>query len=405
MKKSFLTLFALLATLSLGATKYAFIGGNIGWTYAAARNYVFQPVDGKNNLYTITVAEIYGDVKIVDVDAAEWTVQYGAHQSGQAIAKGGNYGLKEKKGTDEPQNLTIGAALYQYTNATFTLEVQANGAHVLTFVSGTTALRDETTIQIVGDYNGWKLEDAVQFEANANGVLCASIPTYKGSSKLIQNRSWSGAYGSNGTLMSMGSPYVLAPDGGNLFYTNPFLVYHDVQLTLTFGDKDELMLTAVVGTVSTTEYEIPKTLRLTGTSFNWTMEDDAQIMQPVDGQPYTYSLTRATIKGDLKLTNGTWDWFFGKNANNDKWVVNEEYTMGFLTNNLQAANETEYTDVTITVVFDVENGTAKLTIRDANAPTALPESILSDRATKRIENGQLVIIKNGIRYNALGITF
>lgn len=405
MKKSFLTLFALLATLSLGATKYAFIGGNIGWNYAAARDYVFQPVDGKNNLYTITVAEIYGDVKIVDVDADEWTVQYGAHQSGQAIAKGGNYGLKAKKGTDEPQNLTIGAALYQYTNATFTLEVQANGAHVLTFVSGTTALRDGTTIQIVGDYNGWKLEDAVQFEANANGVLCAAIPTYKGSSKLIQNRSWSGAYGSNGTLMSVGSPYVLAPNGGNLFCTNPFLVYKDVQLTLTIGDNDELMLTAVGGTVSTTEYEIPKTLRLTGTSFNWTLEDDAQIMQPVDGQPYTYSLTRTTIKGDLKLTNGTWNWFFGKNADNDKWVVNEEYTMGFLTDNLQAANDTEYTDVTITVVFDVENGTAKLTIRDANAPTALPESILSDRATKRIENGQLIIIKNGIRYNALGITF
>lgn len=405
MKKSFLTLFALLATLSLGATQYAFIGGNIGWNYTAARNYVFQPVDGNANLYTLTVAEIYGDVKIVDVDAAEWAVQYGAHQSGQAIAKGGNYGLKSKNGSDEPQNLTIGGTFYKYTNATFELEVQENGGHVLKFVSGTTALRDGATIQIVGDYNGWKLEDAVQFDANTNGVLCASIPTYKGSSKLIQNRSWSGAYGSNGTLMSVGIPYVLAPNGGNLFCTNPFLVYNDVQLTLTFGANDEVMLTAVGGTVSTTEYEIPETLRLTGTSFNWTLQDDAQIMQPVDGQPYTYSLTRATIKGDLKLTNGTWNWFFGKNANNDKWVVNEEYTMGFLTNNLQAANDTEYTDVTITVVFDVENGTAKLTICDANAPTALPESILSDRATKRIENGQLVIIKNGIRYNALGTAF
>lgn len=179
MKKSFLTLFALLATLSLSATQYALIGGNIGWNYTNARNYVFQPVDGKTNLYTITVAEIYGDIKIVDVDAGEWTVQYGAHQSGQAIAKGGNYGLKAKNGTDEPQNLTIGGALYQYTNATFTLEVQENGAHVLTFVSGTTALRDGATVQIVGDYNSWKLEDAVQFEANTNGVLCAALPTYE----------------------------------------------------------------------------------------------------------------------------------------------------------------------------------------------------------------------------------
>ncbi|MGN0234949.1 MAG: hypothetical protein ACI4BD_01340 [Paludibacteraceae bacterium] len=402
MKKSFIMLFALLATLSLSATQYAFIGGSIGWTYDNARNYVFHLIGGETNLYTITINEIYGDIKLVDVDAAEWSVQYGAYQSGQSIAKGGNYGLKAKNGTDEPQNLTIGGAVYKYTDATFTLEVQENGSLVLNFVSGTTALRDDATVQIVGDYNSWKLEDAVQFEANGEGVLCATIPSYKGSSKLVVNRSWTGAYGSNGTLMSVGTPYVLASNGGNLFCTNPFLVYTDVQLTLTFGNNDEVILTAVGGTVSTTEYEIPQTLRLTGTAFSWSLEDEKQIMQPVDGVPYTYSLTCATIKGDLKLTNGTWEWFFGKNADGDKWVVNKEYTMGFLTDNLQATSDTEYTDVTITVVLDVENGTAKLTIRDTDSPTALSEPVLSNRATKRIENGQLIIIKNGVRYNALG---
>jgi len=40
---------------------------------------------------------------------------------------------------------------------------------------------------------------------------------------------------------------------------------------------------------------------------------------------------------------------------------------------------------------------------DKNKPTDLIQTVLpQDKAVKRIENGQLVIIRDGVKYNALG---
>ena len=52
--------------------------------------------------------------------------------------------------------------------------------------------------------------------------------------------------------------------------------------------------------------------------------------------------------------------------------------------------------------MDYENVVVKVLIE--SEVTALEHTALSEPATKVIENGQLVIIKNGIRYNALGTT-
>ena len=40
-----------------------------------------------------------------------------------------------------------------------------------------------------------------------------------------------------------------------------------------------------------------------------------------------------------------------------------------------------------------------------DSPTSLSETEADTRVIKRIENGQLVIIKNGVRYNILGSNF
>ena len=54
----------------------------------------------------------------------------------------------------------------------------------------------------------------------------------------------------------------------------------------------------------------------------------------------------------------------------------------------------------MSLVVDYENGSVKLLI--ATEGSALENTRVTEKAIKVIENGQLIIIKNGVRYNALG---
>ena len=103
---------------------------------------------------------------------------------------------------------------------------------------------------------------------------------------------------------------------------------------------------------------------------------------------------------------GNWAIEFGATTDGETanpWKINEEYPCQVKGGNIPAATETTYTDCTITLVVDYENVVVKVLIE--SEVTALEHTALSEPATKVIENGQLVIIKNGIRYNALGTAF
>ena len=54
----------------------------------------------------------------------------------------------------------------------------------------------------------------------------------------------------------------------------------------------------------------------------------------------------------------------------------------------------------VTLVVDYENVSVKLLI--ATEGSAIENTQATEKAIKAIENGQLIIIKNGVRYNALG---
>ena len=57
------------------------------------------------------------------------------------------------------------------------------------------------------------------------------------------------------------------------------------------------------------------------------------------------------------------------------------------------------------VQFNKEDG-APFNVTDivlvGNFSTAIDNTVIESKAVKTIENGQLVIIKNGVRFNALG---
>ena len=75
--------------------------------------------------------------------------------------------------------------------------------------------------------------------------------------------------------------------------------------------------------------------------------------------------------------------------------------LSFPCDNMKPATDEVYQDVTLTLVVDYENVAATLTI--AVEGEGVQNIELNAKSIKRIENGQLIIENNGVRYNANGI--
>ena len=51
---------------------------------------------------------------------------------------------------------------------------------------------------------------------------------------------------------------------------------------------------------------------------------------------------------------------------------------------------------------DANGGGKKFYVQRNGDPTAIDNTVVGEKAVKLMENGQIVIIKNGVRYNVLG---
>ena len=185
MKKICFFILAMFAVLSANATDYYLIGQFNEWNPSA--NKFTQTTDGS---YEITIPDLKGEVKVLTDGNWDGT-QYGAVTSGDAVTLRGTYTLQQGE-----TNLKVGRDGFAYSNATFKLQVN-DGTHTLTFVSGTEYASDKT-YQIVGGYNSWSLETAVQFEP-VNGVLTAEVPNLSGEFKVVSERSWNEQWATNRT--------------------------------------------------------------------------------------------------------------------------------------------------------------------------------------------------------------
>ena len=263
------------------------------------------------------------------------------------------------------------------------------------------------TYQIVGGFtNNWNAADAIPFE-NVDGVLTATVPNLNGGFKIIKNREWAEQWATNWETnagLKMNVPYTLGAkvdkDPANLMLANPFATYDNAVLTLAPQENGDMVLTLVSGTFKVTE----DNWYLPGTKLGWECKE-AQQFTPVEGKTNTYKLLAPEFNGEFKVVYGNWAIEFGATKDGETanpWKINEEYSCQVKGGNIPAATETTYTDCTITLVVDYENVVVKVLIE--SEVTALEHTTLSEPATKVIENGQLVIIKNGVRYNALGTT-
>ena len=399
MKKIFSFIAAAMFCLAANATDYYLVGTAPGWN-ASNDTYKFVEVDG---VLTVSVADLYGDVKVTENGA--WHPQYGANAAGDKLKFNTPYVLQKCNGTEtQPEadapNLTLDLeGDYRYKNAKLTLQISGDQL-TLTIVEGT--LYDHSavpaTYQLVGACtNNWSTADAIEFE-DKDGVLTASVADLNGTFKIIQDRAWTNQWGSNGNGVLVGEAYnlVKVTDGGNISLANPFGGYKNAVLTLTVGEQ--MVLTLVSGEF----YKAENDWFIPGgrTTPDWKCNDDSKF-SAVSGKENTYEYLAAEFKGEFKVVYGEWAVEFGANVAGDAAQPNVPYVMTYpCAGNLKVADDAVLTDVTITITVDYEK--AEVTLLLATEATAVDNVKADVKAVKRIENGQLVILKNGVRYNVLG---
>ena len=412
MKKIFSLFLAMTAMVAVHATDYYFAGEASGWS-SNNESFKFVEVDG---VLTLEVADLYGDFKVAENGG--WHPQHGAAAAGEGVAMNTPYTLVKCIDTpdtpeaDAPANATIlmpensGFEKPRYKDAKLTLDVSNPNAIVINLVAGT--LYDyaagPTTYQIVGAFtNNWSLPDAIQFE-DVNGVLTAVVPDLSGTFKIVKDRAWDEQWATNRETnagLALGVPYVMSgkldgKDPANLALANPFGSYTNATLTLEVKENGDMVLTLVSGEfqLMQADWHIP------GSKLGWDCKE-AQRFEKIDDN--TYELLVAEFGADFKVVYGNWAVEFGAPAEDAYWKVNEEYTCAFKGGNIHAVdNAAVFTDCTIRLVVDYENVVVKITIESETVPSAVEDVVAPNTVTKVIENGQMYILRDGVRYNALG---
>ena len=413
MKKIFSLFLAMTAMVAVNATDYYFAGEASGWSNNN-ESFKFVEVGG---VLTLEVADLYGEFKVTE--DGKWHPQHGAAAGGEGVAMNTPYTLVKcidtpEQEVDAPANAAIlmpensGFEKPRYKDAKLTLDVSNPNAIVINLVAGT--LYDyaagPTTYQIVGAFtNNWSLADAIQFE-NVDGVLTAKVPDLSGTFKIVKDRAWDEQWATNRETnagLAMGVPYLMSgkldgKDPENLALANPFGSYTNATLTLEVKENGDMVLTLVSGTFQLMKAD----WHLPGEALGWNCNEE-QRFTPVEGEENTYELLAFEFGNRFKVVYGNWAVEFGAPSPEAVWEINKEYTLAFKGGDFNAiVNNHIFEDCTIRLVVDYENVVVKITIMSETPPAGVEDVLVPNTTTKVIENGQMYIIRDGVRYNALG---
>ena len=402
MKKIFSLFVALTAMVAVNAADFYLVGGFNGWN--PGNGVKFTEVSAGN--YEVIIEDLSGEGKVLGTTEG-WLPQYGVIGGNNVITIGGPacvLTLKAQDSDPEPGNIKFGDKEgFGYKNAKLALNVAGDQVSI-TFVSGEeydlSAKPD--TYQIVGAFtNNWNTADAIQFE-EVDGVLTANVPDLSGTFKIIKNRAWDEQWGTNRETnagLAMGVPYVMGAkndsgDPANLALANPFGSYTNATLTLKKEANGDMVLTLVSGTFQLMQAD----WHLPGEALGWSCNAEQRFEKVNDN---TYELLAAEFGNRFKVVYGNWAVEFGAPNAETLWEINKEYTLAFKGSDFNAVdNAAVFTDCTIRLVVDYENAVVKITI--SSETTGVEDVVAPTQITKVIENGQMYIIRDGVRYNALG---
>ena len=406
MRKFFTFAMALMAAVTINATDYFFAGEANGWSNNND-SWKFVEVEG---VLTLEVADLYGGFKVTE--DGNWHPQHGAAAAGEGVALNGSYNLVKCDGVnDAPSDARILISEegdYRYKDAKLTLDASNPDALVISLVAGTLYNHSEApkTYQIVGAFNEWDAAGAPSFEEK-DGVLTVEVADLSGTFKIIEDHAWTNQWATNwetGAGLALNEPYILGPkddrgEPANLALANPFGGYKNAVLTLAKNEAEEFVLTLVSG-----EFQLVQNDWFIPGGYQGWQCDASCKMDAVEGQENTYELLLAEFSGEFKVVYGKWAVEFGAaKGSEETWTVNTPLELSFPCDNMKPADaEKVYQDVTLTLVVDYEKVAATLTIA-VDDGSGVEVIQYNAKPMKRIENGQVIIEKNGVRYNMNGI--
>lgn len=392
MKKIFSLMSALVVALAINAQDFYLGGINGSW-----------PVPGTDPAYKLTGTgdELSASFDRIDAGSelkvfvgASWDNGWGAAAQGDSIVpNSAAYTLAQPA-----NNLRIALADRHYLqNAVITYNTTT---HALT-VTGTDvdgSAEPDVYCLVGACTNNWTPADAIEF-AEVNGVLTATVPDLSGGFKIIKNHKWGWEAGAaTGESLVFNTDMTLVTSGvQNINLANPFGGYTNAVLTLDITNADAPVLKLIDGEFNLTQND----WFFPGSKLGWNCDNTTKF-SPVAGKENTYEFLAPEFGMDFKVVYGVWNVEFGSPKGDSLiWVVNEPMKLVTPCDNVYAAdNDLVLTDAIITIVVDYEQVSVVMTI-EVEA-TALEQIENTTGAKKIMENGQVFIIKDGIRYTVKG---
>jgi hypothetical protein len=228
------------AASTVSADTWAMPGTYQGWKLETNQ---FSEVNG---VLTQTIADLYGDFKVVRFDgAASWDHQWCSN--GDKVENNVAY---VAPAADNGSNIMMAGDNFHYINATVTITPGATDSDPITIlVSAERVETGEETWQLVGsDPLAWDFTTAPKFTKGDNGVwTLAYTGEISGEFKVAQNGAWANSYSTAGAI-SLNETYTLTGPQDPIDNMSPADgPWSNPTFTLTVGDTVTLTVTTEAG--------------------------------------------------------------------------------------------------------------------------------------------------------------
>ncbi len=263
----------------------------------------------------------------------------------------------------------------------------------------------ETHFYLVGQFNGWDLETAPEFARQDSFVYTMTVDTLFGAMKVVVSRdSWEGNYGvadMNDAVLTIGQtkalvPYLIGISDNFNFSVEGIILNAVLNIVVT---DNVVNITLVSGT----PYQQPiedRHFYLVGSFNDWTVTEAPEFTL----QDSIYTITIDTMAGEFKVVDAR-DWLhniYGAYYYGEVLTPGNEYAMAAM-NSENFSLITTYTNVTFNL--RVENNVVTIIfVSGTQMPTTGLDTAVGNTAApvKLIENGALIILRDGVKYNAAG---
>lgn len=364
---------------------YYVIGTINGWALGDA-NYGMKD-DNKDGVYEKQITLAAGD-HVIKVNDGTWDKQW-QFSNLTAIYVG------VTEGTDDQGNKNGNIAIHLDAETTITIKLNPTKNELT--LDGLTIDAPVVTYDyyIAGNMNGWNKASADygMTDEDADGIYEKEITLAAGQDHQfkVTNGKWGNETDGFDCAAVEGAYEEVDSKDGNV------LVKLDAETTFTVKfDKNAKKISFEGLTEKAPEPTFD--YYITG-SFNGNNPKKAENGMTLDGTVYKATVTLAAGDNTLKVTDGTWDKTWGAN---ELGAAYEEVSNPNDYNNIKITLAAEKE---ITVIFDATADKITfegLTQISGGTTTSLDNLNTTVAPVKMIENGQLFVIKNGVKYNVLG---